>query len=172
MTLADLDAVGEIERLSFPVPWPLAGYQRELTQNRDAHYFVACAPGPDPAAAGGTVVGHAGLWMQYDEAHISTLAVHPAWRGRGVGARLLMRLIDCARERGAVELTLEVRASNTAAQRLYERFGFEVLGRRPGYYADSGEDALIMTSPDPTDPAWQAHLAALAGLAGSGEDRR
>jgi ribosomal-protein-alanine N-acetyltransferase len=92
------------------------------------------------------VIGFAGYWFIIDEAHISTLAVHPDWRGRGMGQVLLRALLREAAWRGALSATLEVRRGNRVAQRLYERHGFAVVGRRLGYYSDNGEDALLMTT--------------------------
>ena len=81
-----------------------------------------------------------------DEAHITTFAVHPAWRRQRIGERLLLAFLDLARRRHAREATLEVRLSNIAARRLYEKYGFRPVGLRPRYYSDDGEDALIMTT--------------------------
>ena len=81
-----------------------------------------------------------------DEAHITTFAVHPRWRRQRIGERLLLALLDLARDRHAREATLEVRLSNLAARRLYEKYGFRPVGIRPRYYSDNGEDALIMTT--------------------------
>jgi ribosomal-protein-alanine N-acetyltransferase len=93
------------------------------------------------------VVGYGGLWLMVDEAHISTIATHPDWRRRGIGELLLLAMIDGAAEIGANIVTLEVRVSNVAAQTLYRKYGFEIAGRRKGYYSDNGEDALIMSTP-------------------------
>ena len=138
MTFDDLPAVQAIERSSFSVPWPDDAYRNELTTNRLASYVVARA---DDA-----VVGFAGLWVMVDEAHVTTFAVDPRWRRRGVGERLLLALLDLAVVRRAREATLEVRLSNTPARRLYEKYGFRPVGIRPRYYSDNGEDALIMTT--------------------------
>jgi ribosomal-protein-alanine N-acetyltransferase len=140
MTLDDLRAVHAIERASFSVPWPDDAYRNELLTNRLASYVVA--------RAGDVVVGFAGLWVMVDEAHVTTFAVDPGWRRRGVGERLLLALLDIAVTRRAREATLEVRLSNMPARRLYEKYGFRPVGIRPRYYSDNGEDALIMT----TDP--------------------
>jgi ribosomal-protein-alanine N-acetyltransferase len=140
MTLDDLRSVHAIERASFSVPWPDDAYRNELLTNRLATYVVA--------RAGDVVVGFAGLWVMVDEAHVTTFAVDPGWRRRGVGERLLLALLDIAASRRAREATLEVRLSNMPARRLYEKYGFRPVGIRPRYYSDNGEDALIMT----TDP--------------------
>jgi [ribosomal protein S18]-alanine N-acetyltransferase len=139
MRLADVAAVHEIERLSFATPWPAYAFEQELTSNRLARYVVA--------RAGARVVGFGGLWLMVDEAHITTFGVHPGWRRRGVGRRMLVALFDLAWELRAARITLEVRVGNTAAQALYAELGFEVAGRRVAYYSDDGEDALVMTTP-------------------------
>jgi ribosomal-protein-alanine N-acetyltransferase len=152
MRMADVAAVLEIERLSFSSPWPAYAFEQELTGNRLAHYVVA--------RSGGRVVGFAGIWLMVDEAHVTTFGVHPDHRRRGVGRRLLLRLAELAIELGSARLTLEVRVSNTAAQALYQAFGFRVAGRRIAYYSDDGEDAVVMTTPELADPAMQAAMAA------------
>jgi ribosomal-protein-alanine N-acetyltransferase len=136
MTLEDIPAVHEVERLSFPVPWPANAFRHELTQNRNARYVVARFEG--------RIVGYAGLWLMVDEAHITTFAVHPDHRRRKIGERMLQRVFDIAEDIGAEWLTLEVRVSNLAAQKLYEKYGFRRAGIRRRYYSDNNEDALIM----------------------------
>ena len=136
MTLDDIDAVQEVERTSFPVPWPANAFRHELTQNRNARYVVA--------RIGERIVGYAGLWLMVDEAHITTFAVHPDHRRLRVGERLLQRIFEVAVVMNAEWLTLEVRASNLAAQKLYEKYGFRRAGVRRRYYSDNNEDALIM----------------------------
>jgi ribosomal-protein-alanine N-acetyltransferase len=144
MRLADLDAVHAIERASFTTPWPPHAYQSEIETNRLARYVVA--------RVDGEVVAYAGMWIMVDEAHITTFAVHPAWRRQRLGERLLLAILDIAIARGAREATLEVRLSNLPARRLYEKYGFRPVGLRPRYYSDNNEDALIMTT-DPLDSA-------------------
>jgi ribosomal-protein-alanine N-acetyltransferase len=153
MTLDDLPAVRAIERASFTTPWPDDAYRSELQTNRLATYVVA--------RAGEEVVGFAGLWLMVDEAHITTFAVHPAWRRRRIGERLLVALLDVAIARQAREATLEVRLSNVAARRLYEKYGFRPVGLRPRYYSDDGEDALIMTTEPLAAPDMTARVARL-----------
>jgi ribosomal-protein-alanine N-acetyltransferase len=94
-----------------------------------------------------------------DEAHIATVASHPDWRGCGLGQWLMLALLDAAMARGAATSTLEVRAGNLPARRLYEKLGYEVAGVRKRYYRD-GEDGLIMTTPPLAEPAMQARLGA------------
>jgi ribosomal-protein-alanine N-acetyltransferase len=138
MSVADLPAVHAIEHASFSTPWPDDAYRSEIETNRLATYVVATLRDE--------VVAFAGIWLMVDEAHITTFAVDPANRRRGIGERLLLTLLDVALQRGAREATLEVRLSNVAARRLYEKFGFRPVGLRPRYYSDNGEDALIMTT--------------------------
>ncbi len=138
MTLDDLPAVTEIDRLSFPVPWPERSYRFEITHNTSADLFVAENPERD-------VVGFLGYWLIADEVHISTFAVHPEHRMRRIGEKMLLSALATARAKGAALATLEVRESNQPAIRLYRKLGFEAVGRRAGYYRDNGEDAILMT---------------------------
>ena len=144
MRLDDVAAVHEIERLSFATPWPAHAFEQELKGNRLARYVVA--------RAGERVVGFAGVWLMVDEAHVTTFGVHPDWRRQGIGRQLLLNVCELSVAIGARRMTLEVRVSNEAAQALYRSFGFEVVGRRPHYYTDDGEDALVMTTPELADP--------------------
>jgi ribosomal-protein-alanine N-acetyltransferase len=151
MRLEDVPAVHEIERLSFRTPWPAYAFEQELRGNRLARYVVA--------RAGDAVVGFAGVWLMVDDAHVTTFGVHPDWRRQGIGRQLLVNLAELSVAIGARRMTLEVRASNQPAQALYRGFGFEIVGRRPRYYTDDGEDALIMTTPELDDPRMQATVA-------------
>jgi [ribosomal protein S18]-alanine N-acetyltransferase len=153
MLVADVGAVQAIEQASFSAPWPPNAYLTELQTNRLAHYMVV--------RVGDAVVGYAGLWLMVDEAHITTFAIHPDWRRRRLGERLLLALLDIAIERRAAEATLEVRLSNLAARRLYEKFGFRPVGIRPRYYTDNNEDALIMTTERLDGTAMRDRLARL-----------
>jgi [ribosomal protein S18]-alanine N-acetyltransferase len=116
---------------------------------------LAAAPDPTP------IVGYGGLWLTVDDAHITTIAVEPPYRGQGVGELLLNALIDHAYELGAQLITLEVRLSNTSAQRLYLKYGFQTVGTRPRYYTDNGEDALIMSTEPIETPEYKARLGEL-----------
>ncbi|MDE3112583.1 MAG: ribosomal protein S18-alanine N-acetyltransferase [Chloroflexota bacterium] len=153
MTLDDIPAVQDVERASFPVPWPANAFRHELTQNRNAHYIAA--------RSGDAIVGYAGLWLMVDEAHITTFAVLPEHRRQRIGERMLQRLFDIAEEMGAEWLTLEVRVSNLPAQRLYEKYGFRRAGVRRRYYSDNNEDALIMWTDRIKDRAVRERLAQL-----------
>ena len=153
MRLEDLEAVHRIELASFSSPWPPNAYHSELSQNRLASYLVA--------RVDDEIVGYGGMWLMVDAALSTTFAVHPAWRRQRIGERLLLAFLDLAVARQAREATLEVRLSNIAARRLYEKYGFRPVGLRPRYYSDNGEDALIMT----TEPIAEAPYAErLAGL--------
>ena len=153
MTVDDIPAVQLVENASFPVPWPANAFRHELTQNKNAHYIVA--------REGERIVGYAGLWLSLDEAHITTFAVLPDYRRRKIGERMLVSLFDRAEHLGAEWLTLEVRASNLPAQKLYEKYGFRRAGVRRRYYSDNSEDALIMWTERLKDGAVRDRLAAL-----------
>lgn len=107
-----------------------------------------------------SVMGYAGMWiLAGSDAHITTIAVHPIYRGKGIGELLLIRSIERAIDAGAERMTLEVRVSNSVAKRLYEKYLFEIQGRRPRYYSDNGEDADIMTTPEIGTPDYRSLLA-------------
>jgi len=155
MRWEDVPAVMTIERESFPLPWSNYTYRHELTENTHSHYIVA-RPRQALASkrawwrqslwpASPALVGYGGFWLVADEAHISTLAVAPQWRGHGLGELLLAAMIEQALSMKAVLVTLEVRVSNMVAQKLYTKYGFVITGTRPRYYRDNDEDAHIMT---------------------------
>lgn len=131
----DLDEIMEIEQLSFTTPWSKYAFIHEIEFPNSVF---------DVIKMDGKVVGYGGFWHIVDEAHISNIAVHPRYRRRGLGRKMLTHLLEQAVERGANKATLEVRRSNIAAQRLYDSFGFELIAVRKNYYVDEGEDALIM----------------------------
>jgi [ribosomal protein S18]-alanine N-acetyltransferase len=189
MTMADIRQVMDIERSSFPASWPQTAYERELTRNRLAHYFVAVSgDGTPPSSArpnsvgvarllprrraeitGDRIAGFVGVWRMVDEGHIVTIAVRSELRRQGLGDLLVDRAFGVAEEYRLPVLTLEVRASNEGAQRLYRRWGFRKVGVRKRYYSDNKEDAVIMTT-DPLDsPAMRSALdACRARLRGRG----
>jgi ribosomal-protein-alanine N-acetyltransferase len=138
MSAKDIPAVHAIETASFPTPWPPYAFRQELETNRMARYIVV--------RAGERVIAYAGIWLMVDEGHVTTFAVLPAYRRRGIGGLLLSELMDLTADLGAVVITLEVRLSNVSARKLYQQFGFRPVGVRPRYYSDDGEDALIMTT--------------------------
>lgn len=138
MRADDIPAVHAIESASFPTPWPPYAFRQELETNRMARYLVV--------RGGERVIAYAGVWLMADEAHVTTFAVLPAYRRRGIGGLLLCELVKLCADLGASVVTLEVRLSNAVARGLYQRFGFRPVGVRPRYYSDDGEDALIMTT--------------------------
>jgi ribosomal-protein-alanine N-acetyltransferase len=144
MRAADLDAVLQIECASFHTPWSRQAFLHELERNRVAALWVARAVGVGDASGAAVVVGYLCLWAVADEVHVTNLAVHPEWRGGGVGRFLLGSLLAQHRAIGARRALLEVRPGNAEARRLYEGLGFREVGRRRGYYVDTGEDALIL----------------------------
>jgi ribosomal-protein-alanine N-acetyltransferase len=148
MSLADIETVVEIDRLSFSLPWSERVYRLELTENPAAHLYVAVKK----KYTDENILGYIGFWYIVDETHISTLAVHPSERRTGIGEGLLIYAMEEAESLGAEVVTLEVRGSNQPAIMLYQKFGFEVVGRRPRYYKDNGEDAILMTLKDL--PGW------------------
>lgn len=142
MVLEDVDQVVAVEKLSFPLPWPADTYRRDLSYNGPARYLVV--ERVSPIGEDAQVVGFCGYWLIDSEAHVSTIGVHPDFRGLGLGEYLFASMLAEATERRATSATLEVRVSNFAAQRLYRKYGFEPTGRRRRYYRDNHEDALLM----------------------------
>jgi ribosomal-protein-alanine N-acetyltransferase len=132
----DLDQIVAIERVSFSMPWSRGAFLYEMEQNRVARCWVM--------RQGARVNGYLCLWEIAEEIHITNIAVHPDARRRGIGRALLQQVIADARHRRLRLAVLEVRPSNDEARALYESFGFRVVGRRHGYYYDTGEDALVM----------------------------
>ena len=155
MRLADLDDVMRIERESYPTPWREETFRYEVVENPNAYYVVARADLPE----GTFSIGFAGMWIICDEAHITTVAVDPEFRGLKVGERLLLDLLLAATKRGALRATLEVRESNLVAQRLYFKYRFDAVGMRRRYYTDTGENAIIMWIENLHDPALQRFMA-------------
>ena len=131
----DIPQMLAIENVSFPTPWAEYAFESEL-RNKFAVYYVG--------AQGSRVVGYSGAWLFSGEAHITTLAVHPDWRGRGLGRIFMNTLINHARGCGATTMLLEVRPSNVAACLLYKSLGFRQIGCRKNYYVETREDALVM----------------------------
>jgi ribosomal-protein-alanine N-acetyltransferase len=133
---ADLPDVLVIERASFSMPWSRGAFLYEIEQNQVARCWVGREEG--------RIVGYICLWEVADELHVTNVAVHPDVRRRGIARALLESVFARARAAGSRMVLLEVRPSNTEALALYESFGFRVVGRRRGYYYDTGEDALVM----------------------------
>ena len=158
-----LRSVLRIEGQVYPKAWTLSLFLAELGLRSSRYYIVA--------RVGGEVVGYAGIMISLDEAHVTTIAVDPAWQRHGIGRRLLINLARAAVARQARHLTLEVRVSNAPAQRLYQEFGFETEGIRKNYYAESREDALIMWAHWIDSDAYAQRLAGIeAQVAGETVD--
>ncbi|NLT41082.1 MAG: ribosomal protein S18-alanine N-acetyltransferase [Anaerolineae bacterium] len=160
MALDDVDQVVAVEKLCFPLPWPAQTYRRDLSYNGPARYLVV-EQVPPSARGNPRVVGFCGYWLIEDEAHVSTIGVHPDFRGLGLGEYLFASLLAEAMERRATSATLEVRLSNLTAQRLYRKYGFEPTGRRRRYYRDNHEDALLMGVDSIDGEAYAARFDAL-----------
>lgn len=156
MTLADVARVREIEQDAFAVPWPRDAYRAELEENQVACYVVARGDEDH-------ILGFAGMWVIFDEAHVTTIAVDRNRRGQRIGERLLLALIDLALGRGARWMTLEVRPSNAAALSLYRKFGFRDVALRKRYYSDNGEDAVVMWSGNLREPDSGVRLDVVRG---------
>lgn len=149
-----LRSVLAIEQQVYPRPWSERLFEDEL--DRSGRLYLV-------ARVESTVVGYCGLLMIADDGHVATVAVDPAWQGRGVATRMLAELVAGALEMGANQLTLEVRVSNIVAQRVYRRFGFAPAGARKAYYADNGEDALVMWVHEVGGHEYRRRLAELTG---------
>jgi [ribosomal protein S18]-alanine N-acetyltransferase len=175
MTKTDIPQVSAIDREAFPTMWPPVNFNSEMN-NRLAHYLVASdgfqelETQPQPAIRlvpvrsflglkwpfnkpaqidvnpQEYITGFVGMWMMVDEVHIINIAVRESHRGKGIGEVLLISSIDMATKLRASLVTLEVRATNSVAQNLYTKYGFQQMGIRKGYYTDNKEDAWIMTT--------------------------
>ncbi|MDW8269152.1 MAG: ribosomal protein S18-alanine N-acetyltransferase [Anaerolineae bacterium] len=141
MRLEDIPEVMAIERRVFTPAWSSGIYRRELLANPWSHYRVVRSRGVGLPS----ILAYGGVWQMGDVAHIPTIATHPDYSGRHLGSYLLVHLLLIAAELGCTEVTLEVRVSNARAIALYRRHGFVEVGRRPRYYSDNDEDALLMT---------------------------
>jgi ribosomal-protein-alanine N-acetyltransferase len=182
MTEADIAQVMDIEREAFPSAWPQTAYKREL-RNSAARYLVITERldqrdeaaqgrgvwstirrivGSDtPSGANERLLGFIGIWLMVGEAHIVTVAVREEYRRSGIGERLLIAAVELAQQYDQELVTLEVRASNHAAQELYEKYGFDRAGLRVRYYSDNHEDAVIMTTPRIASPEFRGRFEAL-----------
>lgn len=143
MIADDLTRVHELDQLCFPAPWSRRTFQQELEENQASSQWVAVLGEADGTP--GLIVGVIVTWLVADEVHIATLSVDPDYRRSRIASRLICTALRDGVSRGATASTLEVRASNAAAQRLYYRFGYQLVGRRPSYYQDNGEDAILLT---------------------------
>lgn len=142
-----------IETRVYPRPWSASLFLSELAQRSTRSYIVARYEGE--------VVGYAGMMFTGLEAHITNIAVDPTFHGRKVGSRLLLTLITEAIARGAETVSLEVRVSNLAAQSMYEKFGFAVVGTRKGYYIETKEDAFVMVAEGVNSTDYRMRLSSI-----------
>ena len=189
MRKEDIPQVNKIDREVFPTQWPPPDYRREL-QNQLARLIVVCDEGkmiaepevgtsPKKGISGLVprigklfnherdkpdtqyIFGFASIWIMADEAHLTNIAVRYSYQRQGIGEQLLISIIDLATGLNANIVTLEVRASNTPAQRLYLKYGFTRAGVRSAYYTDNREDALIMSTESITSASFQARFQPL-----------
>ncbi len=151
--------VVQIEEANYPRPWSSTVFLSELAQRRSRRYTIA--------TIGPLVVGYCGLMTVAEDGHITTLTVDPAWHRRSIGTVLLLDQARAAPALGVRHLTLEVRASNSSAQSLYQRFGFAPVGVRRNYYPESGEDAIVMWARDIDSPEYAQRLAGIDARIGS-----
>jgi ribosomal-protein-alanine N-acetyltransferase len=177
MELGDIPTVVAIDRLSFPSPWAASSYAYEIKHRNTSFYYVLLKPdasdGPYPEQGWrrwlhsvpglgkqeSRVIGYLGLRLCGSETHISTIAVHPDWRGKGLGEFLLLTALEQSLKMAFDKVTLEVRPSNQVAQKLYRKYRFRFTGVHAGYYRD-GEDAWLMTAEIGQD-TYRARLAEL-----------
>ncbi len=181
MTRSDLRQVQRIERDAYGDAWPQTTFEQELN-NGLAHYFVAVELPPEDGAdaarpprgalaplrrlaalrrTNDPLLGFAGLWYTVDQLHLVTIAVAARHQHRGIARRMLLHCFALAEEAGLPAIALEVRASNERAIRVYESFGFRRAGRRPRYYANNGEDAIVMLTPDLDARGFRQHVQRL-----------
>ena len=137
MTVEDVPAVAELDRISFSLPWTERSFHFEVSSNPASRCWVA--------EQGGQIIGVVVAWLLLDEVHIATIATHPEFRRQGIAQALLAHVLKSGAQEGALSSFLEVRASNSAAQAMYHKFGYEETGRRLRYYKDNCEDAILMT---------------------------
>jgi [ribosomal protein S18]-alanine N-acetyltransferase len=149
MEACHIDEVVEIENKSFKTPWSKDAFVSEIERNKCAKYRVLIIEDIDKNT--NRVAAYGGLWHVVDEGHITNIAVHPDFRGRGLGAVIVEDMIACAKQMQISALTLEVRTGNITAINLYQKYGFKEIALRKNYYADTGEDAIIMWKNDIQD---------------------
>lgn len=161
MALDDIPQVINIDRFAFETPWSARSYAYEISESNYSHMVVlerSASPQKvrglrrfwqqmrqvNGNEAGSKIVGYGGMWRILEEAHISTIATHPDWRGKGYGEVLLGGMIQRAIKLDAHYIVLEVRVSNEVAQHLYIKYDFKTVGVKKRYYRDNGEDAYDM----------------------------
>jgi ribosomal-protein-alanine N-acetyltransferase len=172
MRLEDIPRVLAIDEISFTSPWSESTYQYEVNHRDTSHMVILEAYDTDSAPSRGLrgvlgrlrkssppplIIGYGGCWLIAGEAHVSTIAVHPDFRGKGLGELLLASMLQRAIYLNGEYSVLEVRAGNETAQELYNKYEYRVVGTRKGYYRDDGEDALLMEV-RPLDEAYQQRL--------------
>ena len=153
MRSRDIRRVLAIEEAVYTRPWSHRLFADELAQRKTRIYRTAWIERD--------LVGFAGLMLIEDDAHVNNIAVDPTWQGRGIATVLLLELTRSAVDRGSRHLTLEVRVGNEPALALYRRFGMAPVGLRPNYYAETGEDALVMWARSIDSDTYRARLAAI-----------
>ncbi len=173
MRMDDIPQVVEVDKLSFPMPWSARSYAFEIGDNDNGHMLVVELPSQAHEASGlmnvihrlrgqstppGAIVGYGGFWLIEGESHISTIAVHPAYRGYNLGELLLAGMLERSMALRAEYSVLEVRVSNESAIKLYRKYEFDVVGHRKSYYRDNNEDAYLMHLA-PLDEAYKARFA-------------
>ncbi|NWO14868.1 MULTISPECIES: ribosomal protein S18-alanine N-acetyltransferase [Virgibacillus] len=136
MRVADIDAVMYVEKESFATAWSEEIFKQELVENPYGHYFII--------ECNGEIVGYVGIWIVFDDAQITNIAILPSQRGRKLGEQLFRHVFKYALIYGVRRLSLEVRKSNIVAQKLYRKFGLVAGGIRKQYYTDNQEDAIVM----------------------------
>lgn len=152
LTLEHLTDLLELDKACFDGLWTIEGYRREL-ESPNSHFLGLFTPF---SKSGLLAMGC--FWSILEEAHITILAVHPEYQGQGLGQALLYALLKTASDRGLERATLEVRVSNQKAISLYEKFGFKTAGKRPRYYPDNNEDALILWTSNLQQPSFLKNL--------------
>jgi len=139
LAIKHLDEVLKIEQVSFKTPWTKYAFIHEIQFDKSVFKVLK---------VDGRLVGYGGFWHVLNEAHISNIAIHPEYRGQGLGKALLLHLLREALDRGVTKATLEVRRSNAIAQNMYAHLGFKIVSVRKNYYFDEHEDALVMWNDD------------------------
>lgn len=153
MSVSDVSEVIRIERASFATTWPSDAFYNEINTNKLAHYFVG--------RIGTKVVAYGGIWVIFEDSHVTTIAVDETYRGRKLGELMLLHLIGEAIARDAAWMTLEVRESNVVAQQLYRKYGFTTVTTRKAYYSDNGENALVMWAGNLKGDLYRTRIKAL-----------
>ncbi len=153
MTMSDINDVVRIERASFTTTWPSDAFYNEISTNKLAHYYVG--------RLGSKLVAYGGIWVIFEDSHVTTIAVDEIYRGRKYGELMLLHLVEKAIERDAAWMTLEVRESNVAAQRLYRKYGFTTVTSRKAYYSDNNENALVMWAGNLKGDLYRTRIKAL-----------